>query len=101
MRIYVAGPISKGDQFLNVKAALDVADALLNMGHQPFVPHLSCIWHMCHPVDYERWLSYDFEWIRVCDAVFRMTGDSPGADREVEFARSLNKQIYHTLEELR
>lgn len=100
MKIYVAGPITKGDQFQNVRRAMNSATALLNLGHSPFVPHLTCMWHMIHPQDYERWLSYDFEWILACDAVLRIDGESLGADREVAFAKEHGLPVYFSIAEL-
>lgn len=85
-RVYVAGPISRGDQFLNVRAALLAADRLLRAGYAPFVPHATCIWHLVCPGEYEQWMAYDFVWIAACDALVRIDGDSPGSDREVAFA---------------
>lgn len=35
-----------------------------------------------------------------CDAVLRLPGESPGADREVHYAISLGKPVYYGLEEL-
>ena len=100
MKIYIAGPITKGDQFQNVRRASDVATLLLEMGHTPYVPHMTCLWHMIHPQSYERWLSFDFEWISVCDAVLRMDGDSDGADREVAFAKECNIPVFYRISDL-
>lgn len=93
-RIYVAGPISKGDQFTNVRNAVIAASKLRAVGYAPFVPHLTCIWHMMSPDDYEAWMEYDFAWIVVCDALVRLDGESPGSDREVVYARSIGKPVF-------
>lgn len=94
--IYVAGPISVGDQFHNVARAFDTAQQLLEQGWAPFVPHTTCFWHMIHRDNhYEDWLAFDFEWIKRCDALFRMPGESTGADREVLWARELGKPIIY------
>lgn len=94
MRVYVAGPITKGDQFLNVRAAIDAADTLLKAGHAPFVPHINVLWHMVHEHDYETWMAWDDAFLQVCDALLRIPGDSPGADREVERARELGIPVF-------
>ena len=98
-RIYIAGPIAKGDQFLNVRAAIDAATALLNKGAQPFVPHLSFSWHMVAAVAYERWMEWDLAWIEACHALLRLPGESPGADREVAFARGRGLPVFLKIEE--
>lgn len=45
-------------------------------------------------------MKYDAEWLLACDAVLRIPGDSAGADREVEMAKSANIPVYYTVEEL-
>jgi hypothetical protein len=99
-RIYVAGPITRGDQFLNVRAAVLVAEQLRSLGFAPFVPHISALWHIIAPVSYEDWLAYDFSWIDVCDGLLRIPGDSPGADREWEYAQSINKPTFIDIDSL-
>ncbi len=99
-RIYIASPISIGDQFRNVRDAIDVAQDLLKLGFAPFVPQLGCFWHMVHANDYETWMTYDFTWVRACDALLRLPGESNGADREVDFARSLGISVFFTTQEL-
>jgi len=97
MRVYVAGPISKPQPTAgaNVFNATHAATKILLAGHAPFLPHLSVVWEMISgPIDYEAWLSYDFAWIDVCDALVRIPGESPGADREVEYARSKGVPVY-------
>lgn len=100
MRVYVAGPITKGDQFLNVRNAILVADDLLFSGMSPFVPHLCSLWHIVAPQDYERWMSYDQEWLEVCDVLLRIPGESSGADREIVQAMDLGIPVYYDLQAL-
>src|SRR5258705_9522024 len=85
-RIYVAGPYSLGDPVVNTRRAISIGSALLGRGFVPFVPHLSLFWHLCEPQDYETWLAYDFEWLKACDGLLRLDGESAGADREVALA---------------
>lgn len=100
-RIYVAGPISIGDMAQHVRVAIDASTALLELGYYPFCPHLTHFWHLIHPQEYEKWMEYDFEWLGQCDALLRLPGESPGADREVEFAKKHNMPVFHTIEELK
>lgn len=103
-RIYVAGPISKGDINANVQNGINVGKELLEAGYAPFIPHLS------HLVDsgalvgtdaYEKWLELDLSFIQVCDALLRLPGESAGADREVAFAQSVGVPVYDNLETLK
>lgn len=93
LRIYVAGPYTKGDVAVNVTTAVRAADSVLRAGHIPFVPHLTHFWHLLEPHDYETWLAYDFEWLRQCDAMIRLPGESVGADREETEARRLGMPV--------
>ena len=93
--IYVSGPYSS-DPAQGIQDAVDIANGLWDeFGLIPFVPHLTHLWHLVSPRDYEFWIQYDLEWVKKCDAVFRIEGDSPGADREVAFAKQLGKPIFH------
>ena len=87
MFIYVAGPYTKGDVAQNVHKAIEVGNNLRALGHTPFIPHLTHLWHLQIPhADVNYWYAYDIEWLLKCDAVFRIEGESNGADTEVETA---------------
>ena len=100
MRIYIAGPYSRGDVAQNVRRAVDAADRLRNMGHTPFVPHLSHFWHMAHYRTEEDWYAWGLEWLRQCEAVLRLPGESKGGDAEVLEARRLGMEVYHSLNDV-
>lgn len=98
--VYVAGPYSKGDQVLNVRAAVDASNALMFEGFVPFLPHLTMLWHLITPKSYPEWLAYDALWLARCDAVLRLPGESEGADREVDLARSMGLPVFFEVAEL-
>lgn len=98
--VYVAGPYTKPDPAINTRNAVLVADELRENGLIPFVPHLTHLWHLISPADYEVWLKYDFEWIGKCDALLRMPGESSGADREIGVATALNIPVFYSVKEL-
>ena len=98
--VYVAGPYSKGDVEANVLAAFDCAHALMDAHLLPFVPHSCHHMHLRRNRDYEEWMAWDFAWLAKCDALLRMLGDSPGADREVEFAKAHGIPVFTDLSEL-
>lgn len=100
MRIFVAGPIG-ADLVANADRAIDAADRLLRAGHQPYVPHLCVWWHLRRFHDYEEWRALSLVWLRQCEAVVRLPGESPGADREVEEAAALGIPVYSLEEALR
>jgi hypothetical protein len=100
MRVYVAGPYSKGGGAHNVRLALEAGETLLRRGYAPYVPHLNHLWHLVFPHGYETWLWLDMEYLETCDALLRLPGESPGADREVERAKSLGIPVYYDLAKL-
>lgn len=93
-RVYVAGPITLGDQTANIRTAIQVTDKLLSLGYAPYCPHLSHFQQLMFPRSYEDWMSLDFEWLPLCDALLRLPGKSAGADREVAFARELDISVF-------
>lgn len=100
MKVYVAGPYSKGDVALNVRAAIDAANAVVELGHVPYIPHLTHFWHLVSPKPYEWWLEYDNVWLLECDVVLRIAGESTGADAEVKLAEERGIPVVYGLEEL-
>lgn len=96
-RVYIAGPYTKGDVALNVRAAILAAGAVFDAGFAPFVPHLTHFWHLLAPRDYEDWLRLDLEWLACCHCLIRLNGESSGADREVARARELGIPVYFDL----
>jgi len=97
--VYLAAPYTIGDQALNVRHSLEVADTLLPW-FVPFCPLLSHFWHMISPKDYITWLRYSLDWLERCDYVLRLPGDSLGADVEVAHAQKLGIPIFYSVAEL-
>lgn len=98
LRVYIAGPYTKGDKLDNVRRAIDAATIVLALGHFPYIPHLTHYWDERHPHDYETWMELDFAYLDVCDVLIRLSGESPGADREVEQARAKGIRVFDSIE---
>lgn len=97
--VYLAGPYSYPDPVENVHRAVKIAADLLDSGGCiPVVPHLSMTWHLIAPRPYEDWLAYDLHIMRRCDAVYRYSGESAGADAEVEEAMRLGIPVFDTFD---
>lgn len=96
--IYIAGPITIGDQTQNVRRALSIAEILIEKGFIPIVPHLALFWHYTHPHDHEWWLDYDKHILLRCDALLRLSGRSLGADWEVSFALKNDIPVFHSID---
>jgi len=100
MRVYVAGPMTKGRWEENTRAAIDAGAVLMRNGFEPFIPHLYCLLDMVHPQHYERWMDLDFSYIRVCECLLRIPGESTGADREIEYATTRNLPVFTNVADL-
>jgi len=101
LKVYIAGPYTKGDVAVNVANAIVVADELMTAGYTPYCPHLSHFQHLLEPRPYEDWIALDIEWVRVCDFVLRLPGESAGADGEVIEALKLGIPVVGSIAELR
>lgn len=101
-RVYVAGPIgAKAGREARIRAAIDVAERIRRLGLFPFVPHFFHYWESIYPHQYECFMRLDLVWLKQCEALYRMPGHSPGADREVKFAETEIKiPVFRDLKEL-
>jgi len=109
--IYVAGPLSGQDgsigKLSNVVRAVEMGEQIYHKGHFTYIPHLTVFQHKIirrlypdYKPTYDRWLKHDFEILSRCDALFRIDGDSKGADKEVVEAIRLNKPVYYSLDDI-
>ena len=100
IKVFVAGPYSKGDVAQNVKRAMDVTNDLIEHGFAPYCPHLTHFLHINNFQEYEKWLELDSEYLRICDVVLRLPGASNGADKEVELAQQLEIPVFTEIKAL-
>lgn len=101
-RVYVAGPVGAVEgRAARVRAAIDAGELVAAMGLLPFVPHLYDFWNARHDHDYEFWMQLCLAEVRRCDALYRMPGMSPGADREVALAGEIKIAVFTDLAALR
>jgi len=121
-RVYLAGPISKGDLAHNIRQADAAFFALARAGLAPWCPQWSC--YSTGPkvapelpglpgyvyavataaggggMGHSDWLDTDLAWVAVADAVLRLPGESRGADAEVAHAREHGIPVFHSVEEV-
>lgn len=90
-----------GDKAYNFYKGVTTGHTLMKAGFAPFIPHMSFINESFHTVTWEEWLEYDETWIAVSDAIFRIKGKSPGAEREVKFARKRQIPIFTSLRSIK
>jgi hypothetical protein len=99
IKVYVSGPYS-AHMVDGTRNAILAAEELRKNKFLPFVPHLSLLWDLVCPSPYEEWIDYDLEWLRHCDILLRLPGESPGADREVILAHKLGIPVYYSVREV-
>ena len=99
MLVYLAGPISSGPERY-LENAIEVANEVIDRGHNPYVPNLMYYLEAKKPREYETWMRLDEEWLLASDAVYRIPGESPGADREMQTAKEFGIMILKRLEDL-
>lgn len=103
MRVYVAGPIGPRDGPLreeNVRRGIAAGAKLAAAGLDPFVPHLLDAFAKHLPPDtlgYEDYMRIDFAWLSASDCMLRLPGESPGADREHDFAAERGIPVFDTI----
>jgi hypothetical protein len=99
--VYIAGPITRPCPLTNCGEGMRWFDLLLESGVCiPFAPHFSCFQQMHYPRTHDEWLSYDYQILARCDAMFRLPGESVGADCEEDFCREQDIPIFHSLDAL-
>jgi len=98
--VYIAGPYTKPDPIENTHKAIVIAGRIYECGAVPIIPHLTMLWHLVDPRPLEFWYAYDLEILARCDAVFRIPGESYGADAEVVEADRLGIPVLFSIDSL-
>lgn len=98
--IYIAGPLglnnkTEHDPMTNIRLAVEAADKIMDWGGHPYVPHFTAFWHMMFYREKEDWMELDLNILTKCDALYRLRGTSPGADREVAEAKTIDIPIFY------
>jgi hypothetical protein len=107
VRIYVSGPYSADtpqEIAENVTRAIDAGIELIEMGHEPMIPHL-CHWMDIRArargidITHADWMRVDLAWVLQADAILWL-GSSPGADMERHAAEREGMPVYLSLAEV-
>lgn len=103
--LYVSSPMRGkwGDSpWVNCHRGILVATTAWHAGWHPIAPQLNGFWEMIsgaldvHNADGAAgWLEYDFSFLTRCDALYRIPGESEGADREVALMEQHRKLVLH------
>lgn len=93
MRVYVAGPISS-DVFEGVHRGMAAGKRLFLDGLAPYVPHWDAFLFLPEG-NWNAYLEWDLEYVLMMEAIWRLEGESKGADLEVERARALGIPVFY------
>lgn len=97
---YVAGPLGAREHWEhNTASAIAHANQLQRAGIVPFVPHLFSHWAIAQgdaSAPYHVWMGMDEVLVERSDCLLRIPGHSPGADREVAWAKEFQVPVYDT-----
>ena len=99
-KIFISAPYSNGDVEQNVKNAMDISSILMEKGYAPYCPHLGYYLNNNKSQPYEKWLELHCTYLKVCDAVLRLSGESNGADKEVTLAIEMGIPVFSSIDEL-
>lgn len=92
--VYVAGPYAANPVHCTA-GSVAVGMALWRQGFAVIVPHLTLLADLVCPMTPAEWYQFDFDQLAHCDALFRIAGDSVGADNEVAFACGNGIPVFH------
>ena len=101
-KIYIIGPITKGDRDHNFNQAAEAHRELLGLGFAVFNPMLSMKLPGAFDIDHSVWLASDRPWIEAADAVFVLLGcgDSDGAMKELRLCYIQHKPEFYNTDDL-
>lgn len=100
IKVYIASPYTVGNTTSNVRENIKAGSLLMERGYIPFMPLLTHFADLLYPKSYEEWMQYDLAWLEMCDCVLRLPGESPGAERELKYARELGKPVFYSIKEI-
>lgn len=98
--VFISGPYTNGGQLANTTNAINLANELRELGYVPIIPHLFHFWDAIHAHDWQYWMDICYEYLALADVLYRLPGESVGADLEVKRARELKKPIVQSIGEL-
>jgi len=107
--VFFAGPMLGGkdtNPFENVQSALmqvyylEVNARKERLSVAFYVPHERCFRAMAQWQPRKHWIELDNAWLAKCDCVYRIGGESQGADAEEALAHKLHLPVFYTSDKL-
>jgi len=100
-KVYISGPISIGNQLVNLNQSFQAHKALIDAGFAPLNPILTMLVPWANDVSRDVWMEADLPWVAASDAVFRIPGESEGADTEVKYAYENGIPVFTNIQDLK
>lgn len=94
LKVYLAGPISKGDRGHNLAQFISWHEYLMTAGFAVFNPGLSMLLPWAADKSHSQWMEADIPFVLQSDLVVRLPGESVGADQEVAEAMKAGIPVY-------
>lgn len=98
--VYIACPYTLGDVAVNVHNAIQAANKGVELGAIPYIPIWTHFWHLVTPKPWEFWIEMDEYFVSLADIIWRLPGESKGADLEVAQALNEGKAVVYSESEL-
>ena len=99
--VYVAHPITIGGPDKNMRKMIDACQEVWKLGHYAYGAFGNLIWEVVYPKNEKEYLDHDIAWLKKCDIVWRIPGESKGADYEVKIAKELGIKVVYNLTQLK
>ncbi len=101
IKIYIASPYTIGDQNENVRTQMLTFETLHSFGMMPFAPLWASFQNLVFPHTWEEWLEWCSTWVKSCDCLLRLPGESKGADEEVRVAKMNSIPVYYSIDQVK
>ena len=92
--VYIASPYTSGDVAVNVKNQMDAFIIIRKAGWVPIAPLMCHFIHIHDPQSYDFWFDTAVEWLKKCEYLVRLPGESQGADKETQLAKEMGVFIF-------
>lgn len=98
--VYISGPITLGDREHNLRQAQKAHLRLMAAGFAVINPILTMTIPGCWDVPHDDWIAADLPLIEKADALLRLSGESKGADEEVDHAYKCEIPVFENIDHL-
>ena len=100
-RVYIAGPITLGDRKANYQKGVVAHGMLMRTGFAVLNPILTMQLPFAFSAPHQDWIDSCLPWVDVAEAIYRLPGESKGADIECNHAKDNGTPVFFNLPELK